>query len=191
MKLLMRTIFCITLLVSTTAAISAPSVEMQTSLGNIVIELDSERAPITVENFLKYVNERFYNGTIFHRVIGDFMIQGGGLAPSMEEKLAGKPIENEAKNELKNLRGTISMARRNDPHSATSQFFINRKNNPQLDYTGTNNWGYAVFGKVTQGMDVVDKIAQVPTGNHGSYQNVPLEPVIIQSVKIISTETGK
>ena len=174
------------LLVST-ATIAAPSVEMQTNLGTIVIELDSEKAPKTVENFLKYVNEGFYDGTIFHRVIGDFMIQGGGFVPPMEEKLAGKPIENEAKNGLKNQRGTISMARRQDPHSATTQFFINRKNNPRLDYPAFDNWGYAVFGKVTQGMDVVDKIAQVPTGNRGSYQNVPLEPVIIQSVKVIST----
>ncbi len=174
------------LLIPAAGAMAAPSVEMQTSQGTIVIELNEEKAPGTVENFLKYVKEGYYDGTIFHRVIENFMIQGGGFTPAMEEKKTGKPIQNEAKNGLKNLRGTIAMARRPDPHSATAQFFINRMDNRQLDYPGHDGWGYAVFGKVTQGMDVVDKIAKVPTGNRGNHQNVPLEPVVIQSVKIVS-----
>ena len=158
---------------------------MQTSLGTIVIELNSEKAPITVKNFLQYVNDGFYNGTIFHRTMQGFMIQGGGFTKDMAEKPTAGEIKNEASNGLKNERGSIAMARRQDPNSASSQFFINHVNNSsQLDYP-LNNGGYAVFGKVTQGMDVVDKIAKVPTGNKGMHQNVPLEPVVIQSVKIL------
>ena len=179
------------MLFSAAASLAAPSVEMQTSMGTIVIELNSEKAPGSVENFLKYANEGFYDGTIFHRVIEDFMIQGGGFTPAMEEKKAGKPIQNEAKNGLRNQRGTIAMARRPDPHSATAQFFINRKDNPRLDYPGHDGWGYAVFGKVVQGMDVVDKIAKVSTGTRGTYQNVPLEPIVIQSVKVIPDKSDK
>ena len=179
------------LLVSASAVMAAPSVEMQTTLGRIVIELNAEKAPITVENFLKYVNEGFYDGTIFHRVIGDFMIQGGGFIAPMEEKLTGKPIKNEAYNGLRNLRGTIAMAHRSDPHSATAQFFINRNNNPQLDHPGHDGWGYAVFGKVTEGLNVIDEIAKVPTGKRGSYQNVPLEPIIIQSIKVLPPTESK
>ena len=166
--------------------LAEPSVEMQTSMGTIVIELNSEKAPITVKNFLQYAKDGFYNGTIFHRTIEGFMIQGGGFTKDMNEKPTAGEIKNEASNGLKNERGSIAMARRQDPNSASSQFFINHKDNTsQLDYP-LNNGGYAVFGKVTQGMDVVDKIAKVPTGNKGMHQNVPIEPVIIQSVKIIS-----
>ena len=168
------------------AALAAPSVEMQTSMGTIIIELDSEKAPTTVKNFLQYAKDGFYNNTIFHRVIEGFMIQGGGFTKDMGEKPTASQILNEAKNGLKNERGTIAMARRAEPHSATAQFFINHKDNPPLNYPAHDGWGYAVFGKVTQGMDVVDKIAKVPTGNRSMFQNVPLEPVVIQSVKIIS-----
>ena len=168
------------------STLASPSVEMQTSMGTIVIELNSEKAPITVKNFLQYAKDGFYNGTIFHRTIEGFMIQGGGFTKDMNEKPTAGEIKNEASNGLKNERGSIAMARRQDPNSASSQFFINHKDNTsQLDYP-LNNGGYAVFGKVTQGMDVVDKIAKVPTGNKGMHQNVPIEPVIIQSVKIIS-----
>jgi cyclophilin family peptidyl-prolyl cis-trans isomerase len=159
---------------------------MQTSAGKMVIELNAEKAPGTVSNFLKYAKEGHYNGTIFHRVIDGFMIQGGGFTADMNEKKAGAPIQNEAKNGLKNQRGTIAMARRPDPHSATAQFFINHKDNSMLDYPGHDGWGYAVFGKVTQGLDIVDKIAKVPTGNSGMHQNVPTQPIIIQSVKVLS-----
>ena len=173
-----------TLLLSA-AALAAPSVELQTSMGKIVIELNAEKAPKTVQNFLQYAKDGFYNGTIFHRVIDGFMIQGGGFTKEMEQKSAGAQIINEARNGLKNERGTLAMARRGEPHSATAQFFINHKDNTMLDYTGEQNWGYAVFGKVTQGMDVVDKIAKVAIGDRPMHQNVPLEPVLIQSVKVI------
>ncbi len=168
------------------AALAVPTVEIQTSLGKIVIELDAAKAPKTVQNFVQYANDGFYNGTIFHRVMDGFMIQGGGFSAEMQQKPAGKPVENEAKNGLKNDRGTLAMARTSDPHSATAQFFINHKDNAMLDYPSRDGWGYAVFGKVTQGMDIVDKIAKVPTGNRGGHQNVPVEPVVIQSVKVIS-----
>ena len=167
------------------AALAAPSVEMQTSMGRIVIELDSEKAPKTVQNFVQYVNEGFYNGTVVHRVIPGFMIQGGGFTADMKQKPAARKVENEGRNGLKNDRGTIAMARTADPHSASSQFFINHRDNPSLNYPASDGWGYTVFGKVTQGMDVVDKIAKVETGNRSMHQNVPLEPVIIQSVKIL------
>jgi len=173
-------------LLLSTIAIAAPSVEMQTSMGTIVIELDSDKAPKTVQNFLQYVKDGFYTGTIFHRVIENFMIQGGGFTKDMQQKPTNKAIENEAKNGLKNDRGTIAMARTGDPHSATAQFFINHRANSMLNYPSGDGWGYAVFGKVTQGLDVVDKIAKVPTGNPSNmFRDVPLEPVIILSVKII------
>ena len=168
------------------AAWAGPKVEMQTSLGRIVIELDDAKAPGSTKNFLAYVQDGFYNGTVFHRVIPNFMIQGGGFTADMTQKPTKAPIQNEAKNGLKNARGTIAMARTQDPHSATAQFFINHVDNVMLDYPSRDNWGYAVFGKVTEGMDVVDKIAQVRTGNRGMHQNVPVEPVVIQSVKVIS-----
>ncbi|MFZ4536536.1 peptidylprolyl isomerase [Propionivibrio sp.] len=167
------------------AALAAPTVEMQTSMGTIVIELDSEKAPVSVKNFLQYADDGFYNGTIFHRVMDGFMIQAGGFTKDMTQKPAASQIFNESKNGLKNQRGTIAMARRGEPHSATSQFFINHKDNAMLDYPAQDGWGYAVFGKVVKGMDVVDKIAKVPTGDRAMHQNVPLEPVVIQSVKHI------
>ena len=159
---------------------------MQTTLGKITLELDAAKAPKSVENFLQYARSGQYDGTIFHRVIDGFMIQGGGFTKEMNEKPTKAPIANEAKNGLKNLRGSIAMARRADPHSATAQFFINHRDNPNLDYPAHDGWGYAVFGKVTEGMDVVDKIAKVKTGNRGMHQNVPVEPVVIESVKILS-----
>ena len=167
--------------------LAEPSVEMQTSMGRIVIELDSGKAPMSAKNFLQYTKDGFYNGTVFHRVIDGFMIQGGGFTPDLQQKTTNKPIENEAKNGLRNDRGTIAMARTGDPHSATAQFFINHKSNPALDYPSRDGWGYAVFGKVTQGMDIIDKIAKVATGSRASgHQNVPVEAVVIQSVKILS-----
>ena len=165
---------------------AAPTVERQTGQGVITIEFDAAKAPKTVENFLKYAKDGHYNGTIFHRVIPGFMIQGGGFDKEMKEKPTGAPLINEGKNGLKNLRGTIAMARRADPNSATAQFFINHKDNPSLDYPQPDGAGYAVFGKVTKGIEVVDKIAQVPTGNRGMHQNVPVTPVVIESVKILS-----
>ena len=167
-------------------ATAAPRVEMQTTLGKITLELDAAKAPKSVENFLQYARSGQYDGTIFHRVIDGFMIQGGGFTKEMNEKPTKAPIANEAKNGLKNLRGSIAMARRADPHSATAQFFINHRDNPNLDYPAHDGWGYAVFGKVTEGMDVVDKIAKVKTGNRGMHQNVPVEPIIIESVKVLS-----
>jgi peptidyl-prolyl cis-trans isomerase A (cyclophilin A) len=158
-----------------------PSVEMKTSQGVIVIELDAERAPKTAANFLQYVKDGFYNGTVFHRVIDGFMVQGGGYEPNLREKPTRAPIENEAKNGLKNTIGTIAMARTPNPHSAAAQFFINVANNGFLDYPGQDGWGYAVFGKVTQGMDVVQRIAKAKKGR----QDIPLEPIVIESVRIL------
>ena len=164
---------------------AAPNVEIQTSLGRIVVELDADKAPKTVHNFVEYVNEGFYNGTVFHRVIPDFMIQGGGFTVSMEQKATPRRVDNEGRNGLKNDRGSIAMARTADPHSASSQFFINHKDNPALNYPSPDGAGYAVFGKVTQGMDVIDRIARVATGNRAGHQNVPVDPVVIQSIKIL------
>ena len=149
-----------------------------TSAGDIKIEMMEDEAPISVENFLKYVDDGFFDGTIFHRVIPGFMIQGGGFDPGMKEKKTRDPIKNEAKNGLKNLRGSLSMARTQEVDSATSQFFINLTDNDFLDH-GTRDFGYAVFARVVEGMDVVDKIAGVTTGNHGFHQDVPKEPVTI------------
>lgn len=161
-------------------------VKMKTSLGEMTIELDAESAPISVKNFLDYVNDGYYDGTIFHRVIKGFMIQGGGMTRDMQSKSNNDPIVNEASNGLKNKRGTLAMARTNDPDSATSQFFINHADNDFLDYRGPqpDKIGYAVFGKVTEGMDVVDKIAAVKTGRKGHYDDVPASPVEIVSVKV-------
>lgn len=159
-----------------------PVVVLETSLGSIEIELDAEKAPISAANFLAYVDSGHYDGTIFHRVIPDFMIQGGGFDPSMSQKPTKAPIENEAKNGLRNRRGTLAMARTNVVDSATSQFFINLKDNDFLDHSG-RDYGYAVFGRVTSGMDVVDKIAAVKTANRGGHQNVPVEPVKITKAR--------
>ena len=162
-----------------------PLVEMKTSQGLVVIELYADKAPKTVENFLQYVKDGFYNGTIFHRVIDGFMIQGGGFEPGMKQKPTRTPIENEAKNGLKNTAGTLAMARTQDPHSASAQFFINLADNRPLDYPSRDGWGYAVFGKVTQGFDIVQKVAKVKTGNAGSHQNVPVDPVVIESTRLL------
>ena len=167
---------------------AAVHILMTTTVGPMTLELDTDSAPKTVENFLSYVASGHYDGTIFHRVIDNFMIQGGGFSTDMEQKAAQAPIENEANNGLKNARGTISMARTQDPHSATAQFFINVSENDFLNHTGENmqGWGYAVFGKVTEGEDVLDKIRGVQTGNQGGHQDVPLEPIIIESVTVVS-----
>jgi peptidyl-prolyl cis-trans isomerase B (cyclophilin B) len=157
---------------------------MNTNFGAIKIELDDEKAPVTTANFINYVNNEHFNGSIFHRVIPGFMIQGGGFTAEMKEKKSDKPIENEAKNGLKNNRGTLAMARTNAPHSATAQFFINLADNSFLNNAG-EQWGYAVFGKVTDGMDVVDAIAKVKTGSHGHHDDVPTSPVIIESVVVV------
>jgi len=162
-----------------------PRVVLETTKGNIVIELDAEKAPVTVANFLKYVEEGFYNGLIFHRVISGFMIQGGGLTTDMQEKTSHAPIKNEASNGLTNDRGTICMARKPDPDSATCQFFINVKDNHQLNYGGPAKPGYAVFGKVVEGMDVADAIVSVKTTRLGRLDDVPVEPVVIKSVRLV------
>ena len=166
---------------------SCPRVAIITSKGTIVVELYPDRAPHTVSNFLRYVRSGFYDKTIFHRVIPGFMIQGGGFTKELKKKETGRPIINEAYNGLKNLRGTIAMARTSFPHSATSQFFINLVDNPFLDFkTRTKKgWGYCVFGKVISGMNVVDKIAKVATTTRQGHQDVPLEPVIIEKVKVV------
>ena len=162
------------------------SVILKTSLGSITLELDAEKAPATVANFLDYVRAGHYNGTIFHRVIDNFMVQGGGMDADMNEKSTGKPIDNEADNGLKNVRGAIAMARTMDPHSATAQFFINVSDNSFLDHSGKTaaGWGYAVFGKVTQGMDVIDEIRAVKTGMRGMHQDVPVDNILIESASI-------
>ena len=164
-------------------------VEMTTSKGVITLELDAERAPVTVANFLEYVNSGHYDDTIFHRVIPGFVIQGGGMESGMREKTTQAPIENEADNGLKNLTGTICMARTNDPHSATSQFFINLKDNSFLDHTEktASGWGYAVFGTVVEGMEVVDEIGHRPTGPQGHLaRDVPTTAIVIEQVEILT-----
>ena len=162
-------------------------VTIKTSVGDIQLELNNEKAPITVENFKTIANSGYYEGTIFHRVINGFMVQGGGLTADMNNKSSGtSPIQNEANNGLSNDRGTIAMARTMDPHSATSQFFINHTDNGFLNHTGENSqgWGYAVFGAVTEGMEIVDQIAEVATGSSGGHQEVPVEVITIESVTI-------
>lgn len=165
-----------------------PVVQFDTTHGAIVIELNAEKAPVTVANFIDYVESGHYDGTIFHRVIDGFMIQGGGMDADMNEKRTGTPIKNEADNGLKNDIGTIAMARTQDPHSATAQFFINVKNNEFLNYSSPTpqGWGYAVFGKVTDGMDVVNQIKGVATGRYGYHSDVPSTPIVINSAKVIS-----
>lgn len=156
-----------------------------TNHGQFTVELDAEKAPKTVENFLAYVNDGHYNGTIFHRVIEGFMIQGGGFEPGMKQKDTKDPIENEAKNGLKNEPYTLAMARTSAPHSASAQFFINVKNNSFLDYPGQDGWGYAVFGKVTAGTEVIDKIKGVKTIRSGMHADVPAEDVIVEKAEVI------
>jgi len=161
------------------------AVILSTNYGNIKLELDADKAPKTVENFLAYVNAGHYNGTIFHRVIDGFMIQGGGFEPGMKQKPTKDPIENEAKNGLKNDTYTVAMARTSAPHSATAQFFINVNNNSFLDYPGQDGWGYCVFGKVGEGMDVIDKIRTVKTTRTGMHADVPVEDVIIEKAEAV------
>jgi peptidyl-prolyl cis-trans isomerase B (cyclophilin B) len=161
------------------------TVLMTTNKGNITVELDEAKAPKTVANFLDYVNKGHYTNTIFHRVIKDFMIQGGGFEPNMHQKPADHTVENEAKNGLKNDKYTLAMARTSAPHSAGAQFFINTKNNSFLDYPGQDGWGYAVFGKVTEGTDVVDQINSVKTGRSGMHSDVPADAVIIEKIEVV------
>ena len=161
------------------------AVLLTTNHGDITIELDAEKAPKSVANFLAYVNSGHYSGTIFHRVIDGFMVQGGGFEPGMKQKPVNDTVENEANNGLKNESYTVAMARTSDPHSASAQFFINIKNNSFLDYPGQDGWGYCVFGKVTAGMDVVDKIKAVKTGRTGMFSDVPAEDVIIEKAEVV------
>jgi len=163
----------------------AKKVKLETNMGDIVIELNEGAAPVTVKNFLQYVEDGFYDGTIFHRVIKNFMIQGGGFTADMRQKPTRGPIVNEAGNGLKNERGTIAMARTNNPNSATGQFFINHKDNDSLNYVENRNHGYAVFGKVVEGLDVVDEIAGVKTSRKGGYTDVPVEAVEIKSARAL------
>ena len=163
-----------------------PQVRLETSAGDIILELNAQAAPATCENFLHYVNDGFYDGTIFHRVIKDFMIQGGGLTCDMQPKPTRDPIVNEAHNGLSNRRGTVAMARTSDPNSATSQFFINQRDNTFLDAAGKDNPGYTVFGKTVEGLDVVDAITSRTTTSKGPYDDVPIEPVVIHRVKALA-----
>lgn len=172
----------------TLAAQGNPGAIIHTSMGDIQLELYRDKAPVSVENFINYATSGFYDGTIFHRVISHFMIQGGGFTPDMQKKTTGEPIQNEAANGLSNKRGTLAMARTNDPHSATAQFFINVQDNRNLDYTSgrsSREWGYAVFARVTSGMEVVDEIRYVETTSQPPFSDVPVEPVVIESIEII------
>ena len=162
-------------------------VKLITTLGEVIIQLNTEKAPISSANFLTYVNEGFYNGTVFHRIIPDFMAQGGGFDTSFNQKAVHAPIKNEANNGLKNARGTLAMARTNDPDSATAQFFINYKDNSFLNHTSqtSSGWGYAVFGEVIEGMDVVDAMAKQATSNRGGHQDVPKTDIIIEKAEVV------
>ncbi len=168
-------------------ATAGPRVDIQTSMGDIVVELHDTRAPATVDNFLGYAEEGFYDGTVFHRVIDGFMIQGGGMTADLRKKPTRAPVKNEADNGLKNDKGTIAMARTSDPHSATAQFFINVADNDFLNHSGktARGWGYAVFGRVVEGMEVVERIEAVPTGRQRGMGDVPLEPVTIKRISLV------
>jgi len=161
------------------------SVRMTTNMGNITLELDAEKAPKTVANFLDYVNKGHFSNTIFHRVIKDFMVQGGGFEPGMKQKDTDATVENEGKNGLKNDKYTVAMARTSAPHSASAQFFINTKDNAFLNYPGQDGWGYAVFGKVTEGQDIVDQMNAVKTSRSGMHSDVPVDPIVIEKVEVI------
>ena len=174
-----------------TALDPTPHVALKTSMGEIVLELNQEKAPHSVANFLQYVKSGYYKGTVFHRVIDGFMIQGGGFDKNMKQKATKAPIKNEAQNGLQNVTYSIAMARTGDPHSATAQFFINVNNNGALDYPGRDGFGYTVFGKVIKGMDVVDKIKAVPVADKGPHQNVPVTPVVIESVTLLKSAPAK
>jgi cyclophilin family peptidyl-prolyl cis-trans isomerase len=167
------------------AAAAHPRVVLETSLGRIVVELQPDRAPKSVDNFLQYVNDGFYDGTVFHRVINTFMIQGGGFTPDLAQKATRAPIQNESRNGLKNVRGSVAMARTSIPDSATAQFFINVVDNGNLDYPSFDGVGYAVFGQVVEGMDVVDKIRAVPTARKGMFENVPVNAVVIKTARLL------
>ena len=168
-----------------------PHVALKTSMGEIVLELDQQKAPKSVANFLQYVKSGYYKGTVFHRVIDGFMIQGGSFDKNMKQKATKAPVKNEAQNGLQNVTYSIAMARTGDPHSATSQFFINVGDNGALDYPGRDGFGYTVFGKVVSGMDVVDKIKAVPVADKGPHQNVPVTPVVIESVTLLKSAPAK
>ncbi|CAZ87189.1 peptidylprolyl isomerase [Thiomonas arsenitoxydans] len=168
------------------APAAQPKVEFVTTMGNFVVQLDPARAPKTVANFLDYVKSGFYKGTIFHRVIPGFMVQGGGFTADMQKKPTRAPIPLESQNGLRNLKGTIAMARTSDPNSATSQFFVNVVDNPSLDYPKPDGYGYAVFGKVISGMNVIEKIVAVPTKNEGMFQDVPVKPIVIEDAKLLN-----
>ena len=174
--------------VACSALAANPMVELRTSQGDMVVELFADKAPKSAENFVRYVKDGHYDGTVFHRVIDGFMVQGGGFDAAMNQKPTRAPVENEARNGLRNEPGTLAMARTQDPHSATAQFFINLVPNTFLDYPSRDGWGYAVFGKVVKGMDVVDKIAKVPVKNVGFHQNVPVDPVVIQSARVLEAK---
>lgn len=167
------------------AQATQPQVQFKTSAGNFTVELNPQAAPKTVDNFLQYVNSGFYNGTVFHRVIPGFMIQGGGFTADMNEKPTRAPIPNESQNGLKNTKGTIAMARTSNPNSATAQFFVNVSDNASLDYPSPDGYGYAVFGKVVAGMDTVEKIKGVATTSKGMYRDVPVTPVVIESASVV------
>jgi len=186
-SLLLAAALLLTAPVHAQAGAAAPRVKLATSAGDIVVELYPDKAPRTVENFLQYVKDKHYDGTVFHRVIDGFMIQGGGMTANLQQKPTRAPIPIESANGLKNERGTLAMARTANPNSATAQFFINVANNAFLNHTAPTpqGWGYTVFGKVVEGMDVVDKIRVVPTGNLGMYQNVPLSPITINAATVL------
>lgn len=189
LQLLVFALLAMSLFVQNLSAADHPIALIHTSMGDIKLELYAAKAPVSVENFINYANSGFYDGTIFHRVISHFMIQGGGFTPDMKKKSPGEPIVNEAGNGLSNLRGTVAMARTNDPHSATAQFFINTQDNVNLDYTGGTNsrtWGYAVFARVTEGMNVVEDIRFVETTSAPPFSDVPKVPVVIESIEIIN-----
>lgn len=192
-KTIIKTLLTTTLLtgaIMTTANAGAPvRVQMTTTMGDITLELDADKAPKTVENFVQYVKDGHYDGLVFHRVIQNFMIQGGGYDAEYQQRQTRAPIENEAKNGLSNVRGSIAMARTNDPHSASSQFFINHIDNDRLDYPSFDGWGYAVFGKVVEGMDVVDQIAETPTGRTPPFgRDVPVTPIVITKAVVVEAE---
>ena len=177
---------------STLSALAAnPMVELKTNQGDIVVEVFADKAPKSADNFIQYVKDGFYNRTVFHRVIDGFMIQGGGFDADMKQKSTRAPIENEARNGLRNEVGTLAMARTADPHSASSQFFINLVANTALDYPSRDGWGYAVFGKVVKGLEVVESIAKQPTANRGFHQNVPVEAVIVNSARVLEASAEK
>ena len=185
----LRSLFVLSAAVVAPGALAAdPQVDVKTSMGNIRVELYPAKAPKSVENFLQYVKDGHYNGTIFHRVIPGFMVQGGGMTADMAQKPTRAPIPIESKNGLKNDVGWLAMARTSDPNSATSQFFINVNDNGFLNYPGQDGNGYTVFGKVVDGMDVVNKIVAVPTGNKGMHQNVPQKPVVIESITVVGAK---